>query len=103
MSHARHVDEVVARVTATFAFYRREDGQWDDRPELPRELDAAVAVIDDLSQDDKTVRSRFFRVLETELTARYGKQDGHELSALVRKSSRVSGKAAPGKALTARP
>jgi hypothetical protein len=98
MGHARHVDEVVARVTATFAFYRREDGQWGDQPELPRELDAAVAVINGLSRDDKTVRPRFFRVLESELTARYGMKCGRELAVLVRTSSH-----APGKAMTARP
>lgn len=97
MSHARHVDEVVARVTATFAFYRREDGQWDDQPELPRELDAAVALINGLSQDDRTVRSRFFRVLESELTARYGMKCGRELAVLVRTSSGT-----PSKALAAR-
>jgi len=95
MSRVRHIDEVVARVTATFAFYHRDDGQWGDRPQLKRELNAAVTDIDTYSQGDKKVRSQFYRGLQVELAARYGPETGRELITLVRESSRPAGKAQP--------
>jgi hypothetical protein len=95
MSRARHVDEVVARVTATFAFYHREDGQWDDQPQLQHELNAAVKDVDTYSQGDKKVRSLFYRTLETELSVRYGPENGRQLVTLVRESSRNAGKVQP--------
>jgi hypothetical protein len=91
MTHQRRIDELASRVAATFVYYQRTHGRWEDCPPLAHELRTTVAGADALGQLGTRSRTGFFRVLEAELTARFGDPAGRRLVALVREVANPAG------------